>query len=320
MLNPLNEIILALYRGCRDVPARDFKDWAMRAVQNAIPFDSGFWATSDVISDAFNSVHLFHHISDMMENYERTLGLANDVLAQAVIANPGQTAALSQIIPRKEFLDHPMYLKHCRHFGIEDALCTCHVSPVTQIFSGISFYRADPDNPFSESDRRAKELLTPHMIEAMRINLFARLQGTEAHSGAALAFCDSRGMLYETTSAFPALIGTAWPDWRGPRLNLPGVTLGSANKTRWSADGLKFEATPCRDLFLVRAARETALDRLSPRQLAVAELLVRGKRYKEIGRALGISPSTVTKHVNHIHEKLGIGKREELIGLFNPES
>jgi DNA-binding CsgD family transcriptional regulator len=53
--------------------------------------------------------------------------------------------------------------------------------------------------------------------------------------------------------------------------------------------------------------------------LAVAELLVRGKRYKDIGRALGISPSTVTNHVNQIHARLGITKREELVGLFNPE-
>jgi DNA-binding CsgD family transcriptional regulator len=159
----------------------------------------------------------------------------------------------------------------------------------------------------------------PHMIEAMRINLFATLQGTEAHSGEAFAFCDSRGMLYETTPAFPALIGAVWPDWRGPCLNLPDSTLNDADKTRWSANGLKFEATPCRDLFLVRATKESPLDSLSPRQITVAELLVRGKRYKEIGRELGISPSTVTKHVNHIHEKLGIGKREDLIDLFKPE-
>lgn len=313
----LNETILALYQGCRDVSARDFKQWVLETIQNVIAFDSGFWATQDVVSDEFSSVYLFRQPGKMLENYENTIGFANDLLGQAVVANPGRTMVLEQVIPRDEFVTHPIYLRHCRHFGIEHALSSCHLSPVTQIPNGISIYRANPGKPFSESDRRMKELLMPHMIEAMRINLFASLQGAKARPDEALAFCDSRGVLYETTTEFPILMNAVWPDWRGPRLNLAGRTLDGADSTRWSTGGLKFEAIPCRDLFLVRAARESPLDRLSPRQFAVAELLIRGNRYKEVGRALGISPSTVTKHVNHIHEKLGIGKREELIGLFS---
>lgn len=319
VLSSVSAAILTLYRGCRDIPARDFKEWAMQTAQSTIAFDSGFWATSDVISDEFNSVYLFHQPPEMMENYERTVGIANDLLAQAALANPGRATIMSQTIPRDEFLTHPMYLKHCRHYGIEDSLCTIHVLPVTHIFSGASFFRADPKKPFSESDRKIKELLMPHMIEAMRINLFATLQGEDVRSGEALAFCDSRGVLYETTSEFSALLAAVWPDWRGPRLDLPCATLDGEGNTRWSANGLKFESSPCRDLFLVRVAREKVLDRLSPRQLTVAELLVRGKSYKDIGRTLGISPSTVTNHVNQINEKLGIGKREDLFSLFNQE-
>lgn len=291
----------------------------METVQGTIAFDSGFWATPDIVSDDFSSVYLFRQPREMLENYERTVGLANDVLGQAVIANPGRTINSSQIVPHDEFVKHPIYLRHCRYFGIEHSLSTCHISPVTRIPSGISFYRADPGKPFSESEREAKELLVPHMIEAMRINLFASLQSEDMRPGEALAFCDSRGVLFETTIEFPALLGAVLPDWRGPRLALPCETLSGTEPVCWAANGLKFEATPCRDLFLVRVTRENMLDRLSPRQRAVAELLARGRRYKEIARALSISPSTVTKHVNQINEKLGIAKREELIELFNPE-
>lgn len=312
----MNETILALYRGCRDIPASEFKDWAMVTAQNAVDFDSGFWTTSDVVSEEFSSVYLFHQPPEMLRNYERNIGLANDLMAKVAVANPGRTAIMCQSIPRDEFLAHPMYRQHCQRFGIGDALCTCHVSPVTQIFSGIAFYRADFDKPFSESDRMAKELLASHMIEAMRINLFASLQREGARPGEALAFCDSRGVLYETTAEFPALMSAALPDWCGPCLSQPCPVLDEASVTRWSLDGLKFEASPCRDLFLVRAAPENELDRLTPRQLVVAEMLVRGKSYKGIARTLGISPSTVTNHVNQINQRLGIGKREELIELF----
>ena len=56
--------------------------------------------------------------------------------------------------------------------------------------------------------------------------------------------------------------------------------------------------------------------RLSRRQFEVAEMLVKGKRYKDISRELGISPSTVTNHVNQIHARLEIAGREDLIKLF----
>ncbi|MCO6177608.1 helix-turn-helix transcriptional regulator [Ciceribacter sp. RN22] len=319
MLGPqLNEVILKIYQNCRDIPVHDFKDWAMTTVQSVIAFDSGLWANAqNVFSEAFNSVHLFHLGWDVIENYTREIGVENDLLAQAAIANPGRTMIMDEVMPYDEFTTIPMYLNHCRHFGLEQALCTCHVSSVTQIPTAISFYRADPQRPFSEEDRRAKEILVPHMVEAMRINLFASLLGTEARQGEALAFCDARGVLYETTPIFNALVTAVCPDWRGPRLEPPCTPMDGVSTVRWSLNGLTFEASPCRDLFLVRAKRENVLERLSPRQLAVAEMLARGKQYKDIGRALGISPSTVTKHVNQIHERLEIRKREELVDLFN---
>lgn len=45
-------------------------------------------------------------------------------------------------------------------------------------------------------------------------------------------------------------------------------------------------------------------------------MLAKGKRYKDIARELGISPSTVTNHVNQIHARLEIDGREDLIRLF----
>ncbi len=70
-------------------------------------------------------------------------------------------------------------------------------------------------------------------------------------------------------------------------------------------------------MFLVSVVKATRLDALSARQRQVAEMLAKGKQYKDIARELSISPSTVTKHVNQIHDRLQISGREELIGLFS---
>jgi len=274
----LHETILTLYRGCRDVPLAEFKGWAMERARRAVSFDSGIWVTSDIVSDDFSSVFLFHQPKEMMENYYLTIGLGNDLLAQTAIGHPGHTISAGDLIPRDAFVQHPVYLQHCQPYGMEHSLCTCHVSEITLVPTGMSFYRADPDVPFSEADRRTKELLVPHLIEAMRINLFSWLNSSKAYEGNALAVCDAEGRLYETTPRFPELLRSVRPDWSGPRLNLPFASLAGPGEARWSGAGLKFQATPCQDLFLVSATTENLLDRLSSRQLEIAQMLVKGRR------------------------------------------
>lgn len=313
----LHDAILALYRGCRDRPVSEFKEWAMETVLGAVAFDSGIWVTSDIVSDDFSSMYLYRQSREMMANYDRTLRLSGDFLAQGAMAKLGRAIMIEDVVPRDAFLRHPAYLDHCRHYGIEHALCTCQVSPVTKVTTFVSFYRANPDAGFLDSDRRAKEILVPHMIEAMRINLFSHIRNTLDQHSSALAYCDSAGTIYETTPRFPELVREAWPDWSGPRIPLSINALEGEDVIRWATHGLKFEATACRDLYLISVAREDVLDRLSRRQLQVAEMLVKGKRYKDISRELGISPSTVTNHVNQIHARLEIDGREALIRLFD---
>lgn len=48
-------------------------------------------------------------------------------------------------------------------------------------------------------------------------------------------------------------------------------------------------------------------DMLSPREIEIALLLVRGMRQEEIARRLSLSPKTVNTHKGRMFEKLGIG-------------
>ncbi|HEY1957451.1 MAG TPA: LuxR C-terminal-related transcriptional regulator [Polyangiaceae bacterium] len=55
---------------------------------------------------------------------------------------------------------------------------------------------------------------------------------------------------------------------------------------------------------------------VSRRGLEVADLAARGLTTTEVGRALGVSPNTVKKHLRAIYEKLGISTRAELAMLL----
>jgi DNA-binding NarL/FixJ family response regulator len=52
---------------------------------------------------------------------------------------------------------------------------------------------------------------------------------------------------------------------------------------------------------------------LTPRELEVLQLLGRGKRAPEIALELGISPKTVSSHIQHILVKLGVHSRAQAV-------
>ncbi len=58
------------------------------------------------------------------------------------------------------------------------------------------------------------------------------------------------------------------------------------------------------------------MESLSAREYEILELLVKGRLYKEIAVALGISGETVRKHVYNIYKKLHVNNRVEAYNKF----
>ncbi|TAM24225.1 MAG: response regulator transcription factor, partial [Nevskiaceae bacterium] len=54
----------------------------------------------------------------------------------------------------------------------------------------------------------------------------------------------------------------------------------------------------------------------SPREQQIARALGEGKTFKSIARNCGIAVSTVANHATRIYRKLGVYRREELVGLI----
>lgn len=80
------------------------------------------------------------------------------------------------------------------------------------------------------------------------------------------------------------------------------------------ARGLHADA-PRRDASEEPAARDDGRDDgvLSPREREVAQLVLEGKTYAEIGRAIFISPRTVEHHIARIRRRLAVSTRSELL-------
>jgi DNA-binding CsgD family transcriptional regulator len=58
-----------------------------------------------------------------------------------------------------------------------------------------------------------------------------------------------------------------------------------------------------------------AIAPLTPREREILALVIAGRTYGEIARALGISEKTVSTHISHLFDKTGTANRVELAGM-----
>jgi DNA-binding CsgD family transcriptional regulator len=62
------------------------------------------------------------------------------------------------------------------------------------------------------------------------------------------------------------------------------------------------------------------LDRLTPQERQIAQLLGSGSTTKEAAAALFLSPKTVEYHLRHVYTKLGINSRVQLAAALEQPS
>ena len=71
------------------------------------------------------------------------------------------------------------------------------------------------------------------------------------------------------------------------------------------------------DVFTVAPSQlQELIDKLTPRQLQVVELLARGKSRRQTAAILSISPETVKTHVWKICRKLDADNRIQLVVIY----
>ncbi|HEY6634372.1 MAG TPA: response regulator transcription factor [Acidimicrobiia bacterium] len=63
----------------------------------------------------------------------------------------------------------------------------------------------------------------------------------------------------------------------------------------------------------------SSIERLTPREREVVNLIARGYSYRETAARLGISVKTLESHMGHIFEKLSVASRHELAALAYEE-
>lgn len=70
---------------------------------------------------------------------------------------------------------------------------------------------------------------------------------------------------------------------------------------------------------ILRNKTVSGIDRLTPRQLEILEMLAQGSYYKEISAELGISHATVRAHLHSVYRKLEVKSRARAAAKFHEQ-
>lgn len=132
-------------------------------------------------------------------------------------------------------------------------------------------------------------------------------------------------------------IGSRWPEIRVLMFS-SSATSAEVHLARQHGASGYLSKSACRDTLLAAISRvaagrthfqpempdpESAMVKLSPRELDVLRHLGRGLGNEELGRALGVSGETIKSHLKSIFQKLGVSGRSEAVargyelGLLN---
>jgi DNA-binding CsgD family transcriptional regulator len=316
-MDALNPVVLSLYRTAHEVPLAEFQDAALRLVKSHVRFDGCKWGASAIDEQGvlFQSVH-FH------EDDPAAADVYNDVrhedrAAFWAIGHRGITGNFhfASFYDRRSAIGD--YTSRYRH---SNALITGLPGIDERIVKSVSLYRGDPDDAFSEQDRRAVEYLVPHLNEALTISRL--LAATRFRAGAdrqwAVAIMDHCGLLQFVDPEFEALINAEWPSNAGRRLpDVAHTAIGrNIGNGQYTGRALIMRCTLEAGVIFMKARARMPADGLTLRELSVVQAIAKGYTHKEIARLLNLSPATVRNQIQNIHNRLDVGTNAELVAVL----
>ena len=207
-------LLLDLYRLARELPLAEFQRRVLERLEEAVPFDGAWWGMSRIDRQLHSSFPF--RMSERFVGYWSNMR-EYDVLAETVIREPAITINLNAATA----VSNPVFAEFLREFDIRNVLCTLLMNPALNLTTFLSLYRHHDSPPFTEEERKLKELVMPHLWAAGTSNWIAQLAYARAHSvsnNAAMAVADQRGTLHAAEPRFAELMQIEWPAWMGPEL------------------------------------------------------------------------------------------------------
>jgi DNA-binding CsgD family transcriptional regulator len=284
-----------------------------------MPFDSAGCSNLDNRTDEMlvMGADLFQEDAGIMTKWQ-AVNRADPVLMRSLSKPKHATSFhMPTMIASVEDTGMKQYLRHIPHR--KNGLVIVAPAPTANHWDGIGFYRAESDEQFSRRDMQLAEVLSPHLLQAIKINL--RVAGAvESTAGPTPAIARMNGQLLYAAPGLAALLRLEWPDWSGyllpPEMM---VTLGTSTPFQFTGKRIEASAQLFGGLLMLQVRTVSALAKLSDREATTARLYGAGLSTKEIARCMGIAPNTVRNFVQRIYQKLEVNDKAALAVLLGAD-
>jgi len=324
---------------------RDFRQGLLPGLRRLVPCEFASYNEVEperafVLMDPPDHLDAFEDAGALLARTSAT----HPLIARYARTRDGRAYKLSDLVTREQLHRLPVYEQIYRRLGVEHQIAITLPSQPTVVI-GLALSR-DRRSDFGERDRTLLNLARPALVQAYRnVAAYARLQATLralsrglADRGEGVVTLGREGAIEFASPAARRLLETRFPDWQGRGARLPqpladaleraraasraaGAAAGALPLVVPAGDGsLVVRLVPARaadepDALLLEARAEPlAVEQvralgLTRRQAEVLRLVALGSSTEQVARALGISPATVRKHLEHVYERLGVGSR-----------
>lgn len=230
--------------------------------------------------------------------------------------------AINQLGHARRFSDVPdyhnslAYNEHWRSFDVADMIATISNEPQDNYVSFLGLCRSPDSTPYTKQELQIKYALTPHIVQALRINRQAYLHGIKTDDQG-LALVDRAGLLKASRGVMTEIMREAWSQTR----YIPEPTIKTLLKTGvWCGREFQLKASDIGPYLLITADVQKPTNVLTARELEAAKLFSKGLTHKQVAREMGNSPATVRNQISHVYDKLAIGSKAELAAFIMRKS
>lgn len=315
-LDPVDRYVARLYRYALQVPAGEYRAWALREWAQVVPHDGALWGSGMAANLRFHTVTAAGLPEEFPRRLEETVKI--NPIWPIILQRLDTPVDMRSVIPDAQFFGSELYRRAFEPFGISRILSTAHLDRRSQLGSLVTLYRRDREALFSEEEMGRQKRAVYHLFNAASHAFFLHLlKSRERPEGGVAAVVDAKGMFHETQPRFLDLLEENFPD-RLPHtlpfsLPEPGehLMLGERLCARCEAVG---------DMFIVWLWPAGPLDRLTAREREIVFAVAQGLSFKQAARKIGVAPSTVANHLYRVYRKLGVYSRTELAALVHPQA
>lgn len=312
-IDRFSELTLTAHRSARQLMLNDFVECLLVGVRGVIAFDTAAWHSGGIGREGWmaNAVHAFRlpaQVSGDLRSareFARALGTASGT-DRSFAVSAGDTRDPAAIFWAR--------------IGYHQLATLVAMDPRSRTAQTITFARRDHAAVFDQKDQRTLMLLAPHLTTAYdecRAWSLKRSEplGRDTHRVRALV--DRAGNIIEADPAFASLLRMEWPGWAGSVLPGPLARAVTASADpAYIGARVKAELTPLGSHVFVTLRERAPVDRLSPRERAVAEFFAKGLTYREISTVVAASPATVRNHLRGVYRKLEVTCKIELLAAL----